>query len=257
MPFAIEGYEHATGCADARCQPGTRALYEAVLALDPRFQLLGCFNCRHVRGSRSTWSLHAEGRATDIGFHDPGDQTRHGGEAGRHLQVICDRIIRAPRQIGCQQIIYDARIWRYGDPGWRPFDGGSGPHHDHAHIELSWDAARRLTHDDVRRFLTGGSPMPDDPDPDYGGQTPVAVIPAGRGYHLVTRDGAVYSFRCTHHGSAYGQSDHPIVTATGVQGGYFLVAADGGVFAYGTARYAGSLPQLRNRGTIPDPSRED
>jgi hypothetical protein len=89
----------------------------------------------------------------------------------------------------------------------------------------------------------------------------IASTPAGDGYWLVGSDGGVFSFgsagffgsvpgalkRGTHLSEPIvGIAASPGVLDTSTFGfdsnGYWLVGADGGVFAFGLARYAGSVP---------------
>ena len=98
----------------------------------------------------------------------------------------------------------------------------------------------------------GGTPL----------QRPVmAITPTstGNGYWLVASDGGIFSFGdSTYHGSLPGIGLHPagsglphslnapivgmVPTYTG--DGYFMVASDGGVFAFGDAKFEGSCPGI-------------
>jgi len=89
----------------------------------------------------------------------------------------------------------------------------------------------------------------------------VAITPTstGNGYWLVASDGGIFSFGdSTYHGSLPGVGLHPagsglphslnapivgmVPTYTG--DGYFMVASDGGVFAFGDAKFEGSCPGI-------------
>jgi hypothetical protein len=93
-------------------------------------------------------------------------------------------------------------------------------------------------------------------------QRPVVGIvstPAGKGYWLVGSDGGVFAFGdAGYFGSIPGLGIHPadsglpnsleapivgIVSSNDGQG-YFMVASDGGVFAFGDATFAGSCPGI-------------
>ena len=98
----------------------------------------------------------------------------------------------------------------------------------------------------------GGTPL----------QRPVVGITptsTGNGYWLVASDGGIFSFGdATYYGSIPGLGFHPagsglamslnapivgmVPTFTGQ--GYFMVASDGGVFAFGDARFEGSCPGI-------------
>lgn len=82
---------------------------------------------------------------------------------------------------------------------------------------------------------------PEDTMPGY------AIARSGGGYYLLDEDtGAVYAFDCVYHGGV--NTLHPTppapysiaVTATGK--GYWISAADGGVFSFGDAPFRGSIP---------------
>ena len=88
----------------------------------------------------------------------------------------------------------------------------------------------------------------------------VGIVPAkgDDGYWLDASDGGVFSFDTPFYGSIPGLGllpagsglphslNAPIVgmVPSSDDGGYFMVAADGGVFAFGDARYAGSCPGI-------------
>jgi hypothetical protein len=75
----------------------------------------------------------------------------------------------------------------------------------------------------------------------------IAAHPGG-GYWTTTARGEVSSFGAPFHGSLGGTAlARPVVaiTATPKGDGYWLVASDGGVFAFGAARFAGSTGALR------------
>jgi hypothetical protein len=112
------------------CQEGTRALAAAVKEVYPELASLtavyGCFNRRHIRGARS-WSLHAEGRAFDVGV--PGREHETGWQLA--CELVSDRIY-----YGVQRVIWDGHIWsveRASD--WVPLQATTDQHHDHLHVE--------------------------------------------------------------------------------------------------------------------------
>lgn len=97
---------------------------------------LGIFNPKRIPGS-SQWSLHAEGRAVDLGV--PGGNPAWAAELAEWMRAYS-------AELGVQLVIYRRRLWSaaYPDAGWRDY-GGSNPHNDHIHGELSWWGARMLT----------------------------------------------------------------------------------------------------------------
>jgi hypothetical protein len=89
----------------------------------------------------------------------------------------------------------------------------------------------------------------------------VGITPTSdrNGYWLVASDGGVFSFGdSAYYGSLPGIGLHPAgsglphsldapivgIVPSSTQRGYFMVAADGGVFAFGDARFAGSCPGI-------------
>lgn len=121
-----------------RCQTGTRALGLAIknvwAELDSLTNVYGCFNPRHIAGT-ATYSLHAEGRALDVGV-PPGRN-----ELG--WQLACDLVAnRVP--IGTMRVIWDRHIWSIENPDqWRRLQPKSQQHLDHIHIEQFWRHAQR------------------------------------------------------------------------------------------------------------------
>jgi ribosomal protein L24E len=81
----------------------------------------------------------------------------------------------------------------------------------------------------------------------------MANLPSGKGYYLVGADGGVFNFgSAPYHGSTYSYGitglggAHPLnapivgMASTPHGNGYWLVAADGGVFNFGSAKFYGS-----------------
>ena len=101
----------------------------------------GIYNCRTVRGGSDT-SIHAEGRALDVGFpigDADGDQLRN-------------RLLARVGRLGIQAIIYERRIYSALSPEGRPYTGVA-PHFDHLHIELTREAAQKLTYATVKAVM--------------------------------------------------------------------------------------------------------
>jgi len=69
-----------------------------------------------------------------------------------------------------------------------------------------------------------------------------AAAAPGGGYWLVAADGGIFAFGAPFYGSTGNLSlVKPVVGMRPLPGGgYWLVASDGGVFAFGTANYHGS-----------------
>lgn len=154
MKFSTE-YQYAYECVGGE-KPGARALQNFLLeeiGQAPGVETVdsGIYNCRPIRGGRGM-STHSEGRALDTGFRFPG-----GGWPTEEIKepaiwMWMDRLIERAECLGVLYIIY-ARKSRRPGAGWKPYRGSS-PHFDHAHIELSRQAAAALTPEYVRKVLT-------------------------------------------------------------------------------------------------------
>jgi hypothetical protein len=113
----------------------------------------------------SGWSLHAEGRASDLGTK-PYDHPSWGWELANLLK---DHSL----ELGIQCIIFNEHIWSgsYPDSGWREYNG-SDPHNGHLHVELSKKSAKTQTKARIESVLgsTGGGGSPSRPSvPGSGG----------------------------------------------------------------------------------------
>jgi hypothetical protein len=122
----------------SRCQDGTRALGMAIGNVFPEFISLhngyGCYSYRR-QTSGTGWSLHAEGRALDVGV--PGRHRDLGWQLGCEL-------VRHRTVFGVMRVIWDRHIWSIEQlKGWRQLKPTSQQHTDHLHIEQYWEAARR------------------------------------------------------------------------------------------------------------------
>lgn len=112
------------------------------------------YNCRQVRGGGSL-SVHSVGRALDVFI-----PTQGGRADNQKGDRIVHWLVQNAEAIGVQMIIWDRTIWYPGSRGDRCY-GGSHPHNDHIHVELSTDAGQRRT-----AFFRGGhteEPEADDP----------------------------------------------------------------------------------------------
>lgn len=139
-----------------REQPGTRVLLET---LTDAFSAssLGIYNCRQSTGGAGL-SVHAEGRALDL---RPDDWSADYASAiGNNVLVALGENAEA---LGIQRVIWWEHIYDEDSPLGRPYRGSS-PHHDHLHIEQTWDAARTLDRARAEALLL----PPHDPSPEDG-----------------------------------------------------------------------------------------
>lgn len=127
------GFAAAVGASG--CGPGpTRGavdLQTQALQARPGLISLGIYACRRIGGAGSAWSLHAEGRAIDLGI----------GSGGYALGDLVLGDLRGLADNVLQRVIWDRRTFDLVSPWGRPYTGRD-PHTGHLHVELSWPAAR-------------------------------------------------------------------------------------------------------------------
>ncbi len=145
-------YQHAAKVAPGPT-PGAKALMAWCLANYPPGTNLGIYNPRNVRGGQAL-SLHAEGRAIDVGY--PIDRPL-GYAPGRQLAAD---MVRHHQALGVQCVIFARSIWTNTHPTWRPYTG-TADHFDHVHIELTREAAAGLTTDIIRQTMEPTVPTTD------------------------------------------------------------------------------------------------
>lgn len=153
------GYEPATGCTGGPRQ-GARALMSYYLGAygDRGAAHLGIYACKTLG---SGWSIHAEGRACDLGTAPYGDPAG-GGWPGWGWD-LANALLANSAELGIQAIIFRRRIWSgaYPHAGWRHYTG-SNPHDGHLHTELTRAAAATLTAAYIDQVI-GGKPAPPPP----------------------------------------------------------------------------------------------
>lgn len=137
---------------------------------------LGIFNCRPVRGSTSTTSLHGEGRAVDFGINP------HGAQYGTDL---ANRLMNNSAALGIQCIIWNRRIWSgsYATQGFRPYSGVN-PHVDHLHVELSRAAAANLTAARAAQIMATAAPVPPAGNPTSPAAPPKPTVRFGEDHQM-------------------------------------------------------------------------
>jgi hypothetical protein len=70
----------------------------------------------------------------------------------------------------------------------------------------------------------------------------MAPDPDGTGYWLVAADGGIFAFDATFHGSMGSvRLNKPVTGMVPAPAGYLMVAEDGGIFAFGDVPFHGSL----------------
>lgn len=150
-------YQHAAKVAPGPT-PGAKTLMAWSLANYPPGTNLGIFNPRNVRGGVAL-SLHAEGRAIDVGYPVSRPDGHHMG------QVLAGHMATHHADLGVQCVIFARRIWSNTRPTWRPYTG-TADHFDHVHIELTRESAAGLTTDIIRQTLEAPTvPTTENPYP--------------------------------------------------------------------------------------------
>jgi len=145
----------------------------------------GGYNCREISGS-SSLSVHSEGRAIDLFV--PTDGSGDDSASNDLGDPIANWLAENAEYVGMSYVIWDQASWgAHRDGDKHQSYGGSHPHNDHLHIELTWDAADRLT------------PWFGDPDGATSGATPDGDLYTvgdwdgdGRDNLAVRRDDTVY-----------------------------------------------------------------
>lgn len=129
---------------------GGQVLKDWVLANWPQVTAVGGYNCRPIVGNSSQMSVHGTGRAVDI--HIPLD----GGEADNDLgDPLANYLVEHADEMGIQMVIWDRWMWSTSREPYSRSYGGSHPHHDHLHVELTPEASRMET-----PWFQNGTPAP-------------------------------------------------------------------------------------------------
>jgi len=217
-------YEKATAPTSGG-MPGTNALKRYLTSTYPGTRSMGVYSKRRIRGVSRSWSIHAEGRALDLGVIPLG--------APVGLEVA-EWLIEHSATLGIQYLIWDRRSWkavgRSGD-GWRRYVGVSS-HRDHVHIEQTRAAAAGLTAHDIAAI---GEPV--EPSTDLvtcvGDPRGTPVRPGTESFWAIYADGLVVSHNgardVTH--DMQGKTNYPIDGAYPWKNGLMLVSTpDSGTF---------------------------
>ncbi|MGE0790157.1 MAG: MYXO-CTERM sorting domain-containing protein [Sandaracinaceae bacterium] len=135
-------------CSHPACtpaHPGTNELREYLLRRFPGIRNYGTYCCRQNSNNLSYLSVHAIGRAIDLGV------PTIGGDADNTVgDEVANFLVENAEYIGIQRVIWDHSFWN-GERGFGAL--GGSPHIDHVHVELSQAGAARST-----LFFTLGAP---------------------------------------------------------------------------------------------------
>lgn len=142
VPYTGAGAWTGSGACSGSMTEGARRLREWLAGAFPQIESIGGYSCRAIVGDSSRMSVHGTGRALDIML------PLHAGDADNDLgDPIGEWLIANAEDIGIQYIIWDRWTWmaaRSAGSKDRVY-GGTHPHHDHLHIELSIEGGNATT----------------------------------------------------------------------------------------------------------------
>jgi hypothetical protein len=170
VPFA-KVYNKAEKAAKGP-QPGAKALMTWALARYPAGTNLGIYNVRTQRGNKLL-SMHAEGRAIDVGF--PVERPNGHPDGWR----LAHELVEHHEALGVQAVIFARRIWSNQRPTWRPYSG-TADHFDHVHAELTREAGQLLTPAIIRAAVAPPAPAPEPTPAPEPAPTPAPATPITR-----------------------------------------------------------------------------
>ena len=103
----------------------------------------GIYNCRSVRGGRTT-SLHGEGRAADFGIRP---------YSAGYGTALAKALVAYSKELGIQCVIWNRGIWSssYPHSGFRRYNGVAS-HADHIHVEFTWARAKAGRAETAKHF---------------------------------------------------------------------------------------------------------
>ena len=139
-------YESVGTVCTGFARPGTKNLLTAANDLWDYSMSFGIYNCR-LSTAGSQLSMHAEGRAADIGF------PVIAGEPHPTAYDLFGVLRTNAWELGIQYIIFDRRSYSKAYPWGKPYLGPN-PHIDHLHVEQTREAAGSLSLD-AAYFLLG------------------------------------------------------------------------------------------------------
>lgn len=129
---SMAAWERPKTCVGS-ARPGARAMLAYFLESTLQTRSMGIYNCRKVGGT-SSLSVHAEGRAVDLGLI-----VIETGYA--FLEVLAPYA----KRLGVCYAIFDRTKWADHRDDCGEYYGGVSPHRDHIHLELNRAAGEGLT----------------------------------------------------------------------------------------------------------------
>lgn len=126
--------------------PGPHALRKIIQERYPHLRFNGIFATRPVAGT-NTPSAHQVARGVDFSQ----DNATAKAEAENCFQWL----VSVADKIGLQGVIFDHKIWGFGNETVRPTHPSGNPHTDHVHFEQDV-AGAKLTEAEIRQRLGQG-----------------------------------------------------------------------------------------------------
>jgi hypothetical protein len=118
--------------------PGAEMLRNRLIDYFPQVSRIGGYVCREVAGAPGVMSQHGTGRALDVFI-----PTIDGNADNTKGDALANWLVENAHAIGVQSVIWDRTIWRV-DHSLRDYEyTGVHPHHDHVHVEITVEAARK------------------------------------------------------------------------------------------------------------------
>jgi hypothetical protein len=170
----VNATTRGTGC----CRT-TNAIQQWIISRNPNsFTNSGCFVVKNIAGTNRTLSVHATGRAGDVGIVPPIRNGIGPTTAQRQQQMIwiIDRfLIPAACTLGIQRMIFKRKIWESREnpipwSSWRTFNGAQS-HDDHLHFEITPGTCRTFDLNDVSQVMRSID-QPVSPPPIPAAPTP-------------------------------------------------------------------------------------
>lgn len=122
-------------------QPAPKALWQLVHQNFPQTRNDGIYNPRNIAGT-NTPSLHAEGRALDIGLRVALPDEKLIGDQ------LFDAFVESAALVGFQEIIWNRRIWSLSHPSVHAYTGADS-HTGHIHAGFTRIASQQATLPDL------------------------------------------------------------------------------------------------------------
>lgn len=147
----------AGGVGKGCCQTTNAIQYWVINRDSGSFRNSGCFVVKNIVGSR-TLSVHATGRAGDIGIVPSVRSTTYAQRQDQLIYIIDKFLLPAACKLGIQRMIFKGKTWVSTEPDtrkwadWRTFTGAQN-HNDHLHFEISPGFCNRFSLADVSEVM--------------------------------------------------------------------------------------------------------